>query len=427
MALKRIPRFKLSLSLTQVMSGIRLLLRSFLFSKNETIKNYRDKFEKAFANYIGVKTAIATSSARVGLYLILKNLGLNKGSHVILPCFTYPAVPAVIKAAGFKPIFVDIVSETYQFNFTQLKRCINSKTKVIIPTHLYGFPCQLDQINQLCQQYGLIMIEDCAQSCGAFFKSNKVGSLGKASYFSFSLTKNITTLGGGMITTDDMDLADKIRKDIKTNLSFPSDLEIIKEFSKVFFMNIATLPFIFTFFVFSLIYFFHFIDIDIIDFIAGEKVDKMKKFNKNKIKTTLNQIQAYLGINQLRNLDFQNSKRIKNGKFLNEKLQGLKDVLALPKPLSFTEPIYLSFPLQLKNRDEFARILMKKGIDTSLGYIKDCSRLYNGSSYQASSSNVAYDVEQSIVHIPVYPQLKTSDLIYIAKTIKQAAKRVIHR
>ncbi len=149
-----IPSFKPSISYKQ----LNTVLLSVLFGNPPEQEN--SAFEQKFARYLNVKYVIRVPSARWGLYYILKNLDLTKGDEVIIPAFTYFAVPAAIVKLGLRPVFVDINSRNFNIDVQEVRKNITERTRVIIPTHLCGFACELDEILNIAQRYDIKVIED---------------------------------------------------------------------------------------------------------------------------------------------------------------------------------------------------------------------------------------------------------------------------
>lgn len=168
-----------------------------------SLGHYINEFEKRFAEYIGVKYASTTTNGTTALHLALVSLGIKEKDEVIVPDLTFVAVANAVAYTGAKPIFVDIDPETWCIDPKAIKRAITTKTKAIIPVHLYGHPADMDAVNEIAQEYCLYVIEDAAEAHGAEYKSKKVGSLGDVGIFSFYGNKLITTGEGGMITTND--------------------------------------------------------------------------------------------------------------------------------------------------------------------------------------------------------------------------------
>ena len=167
-------------------------------------------FEEAFAEFCGVKYAIATTSGTTALHLALLANGIGEGDEVITTSFTFIASANSILFVGARPVFVDIDPDTFNLKPELIENAITPRTRAILPVHLYGLSCDMDQIMSIAEKHGLKVIEDACQSHGASFKGKKVGSFGTGT-FSLYPTKNMTSAEGGMITTDDEEIAEKCR------------------------------------------------------------------------------------------------------------------------------------------------------------------------------------------------------------------------
>lgn len=170
-----------------------------------------EKFNAEFANYCGTKYAVGVGNGLDALMLILKAYGIGEGDEVIVPSNTFIATALAVTYIGAKPIFVEPILEEYNINPLLIEEKINEHTKAIIAVHLYGQCCDMDAINSIAKKHNLKVIEDAAQAHGALYKGRKSGSLGDAAGFSMYPGKNLGALGdGGMVTTDDEELAKKI-------------------------------------------------------------------------------------------------------------------------------------------------------------------------------------------------------------------------
>ncbi len=170
-------------------------------------------FETEAANYLGVQHAIGVASGTDALHLALLAAGVGHGDEVITTAFTFIATAEAIKYVGAKPIFVDIDPQTFNIDPNAIKAAINSKTKAILPVHLFGQPADLTAIQRLCKQYNLTLIEDCAQAFGADIQGQKVGSIGDIAGYSFFPSKNLGAFGdAGLVATNSDTLAAKIKQ-----------------------------------------------------------------------------------------------------------------------------------------------------------------------------------------------------------------------
>lgn len=168
-------------------------------------------FEKKFAAYAKAKYAVAVSSCTAGLHLALLSLGIKQGDEVITTPLTFVATANVIIHCGATPVFVDVDRQTGLINVEEIEKKITKKTKAIMPVHLYGRPCDMDKIKALAKKYKLFVIEDAAHAIESVYEQKKVGSIGDITVFSFYVTKNMTTGEGGMITTNNKKLAERMR------------------------------------------------------------------------------------------------------------------------------------------------------------------------------------------------------------------------
>ncbi|WP_191965861.1 MULTISPECIES: DegT/DnrJ/EryC1/StrS aminotransferase family protein [Haloferax] len=170
-----------------------------------------EEFEKKWADYVGTKHAIAVSNGTTAIQLSLNALGLEPGDEVIVPSLTFGSTATAVVHQACVPVFADIDREIYTLDHTDLERCLSDRTEAILPVHLYGHPAEMDKIRSFADEHDLAIVEDAAQAHGASYKGDPVGSIGDVGCFSFYATKNITTGEGGIVTTDDDDIAESIR------------------------------------------------------------------------------------------------------------------------------------------------------------------------------------------------------------------------
>src|SRR4051812_2619455 len=173
---------------------------------------YVEAFEQEFARLLGsghVKTC-STEFGRTALYFILKAMEFPAGSEIIVPALTFWVVPEITRVAGLTPVFVDIDPATYAIDAAAIERAITPNTRAILPTHLYGLPCDMDPILDIARRHNLKVIEDCAHGLGAQYKGRMAGTLGDASFFSFQAFKPLNTYGGGLSWMRDVELARRV-------------------------------------------------------------------------------------------------------------------------------------------------------------------------------------------------------------------------
>jgi dTDP-4-amino-4,6-dideoxygalactose transaminase len=168
------------------------------------------QFEEDVKNYVGATHAIALSSATAGLHLALLAAGIGPGDEVITTSMTFAATANMIVLVGAKPVFVDI-GDDLNISPDLIEAAVTEKTKAIMPVHFAGYPCDMDRITAIARRHNLIVIEDAAHAIGTEYKGRRIGSIGDITVFSFHPIKNITTGEGGMLVTDDESLAEKVR------------------------------------------------------------------------------------------------------------------------------------------------------------------------------------------------------------------------
>lgn len=164
------------------------------------------EFEQKMAKYLGASEAVATNSGTAALHLALLACGIGPGDEVILPVTTFVASANAITHCGAKPVFVDIDIDTWTIDPDEIEKALNNRTKAIMPVHLYGNPCRMDDIVTIAERYDLFVIEDAAESLGATHDGMQTGTIGDVGCFSFNGNKIMTTSGGGLLVSDNLEL-----------------------------------------------------------------------------------------------------------------------------------------------------------------------------------------------------------------------------
>jgi len=208
----QIPMVDLQIQYRQLKAEIDQAIHGVLDTSHYILGPQGQSFEAEAAAYLGVKHAIGVSSGTDALHLALRAAGLGPGDEVITSPFTFIATAEAIAYVGATPVFVDIDPRTFNLEPELVRRAITPKTRAILPVHLFGQPADLATLKQLCDEHGLLLIEDCAQSFGAACAARQTGSWGVLGCFSFFPSKNLGCYGdGGMIVTSDDRLAEQVR------------------------------------------------------------------------------------------------------------------------------------------------------------------------------------------------------------------------
>ena len=412
MAFGRIPRFSPSFSPAEAWICTKHLLG---FGKSEELVH---QFESEFAAYIGAKHGVMVPSARYGLYLLLDALGVGEGDEVIVPGLTYFAIPAMIELLGAKPVFADIGLDTHVLDPDAFREAITENTKAVIPTHLFGTPCDMAAINAIAGEHQIEVIEDCAQSTGARYEGKRVGAIGGHAYYTFGLTKNITTLSGAMVTTDNDAVAEKIRSVINASGSAVRS-KAIKEALTGCAMFLATHPWVYWWSVHPAIVIGNALGKDPIHERFGETERTYETVPQSYLDhAKARTIQAAVGLKQLDRIEELNGARIRNGRALD---QGLAHVpgLVVPAYPKGSEPIYMSFVVHHHDREALTTALRKRGVDTTTGYMSDLSDHPLFQDHRKPCPNATKAMAE-LLHIPVHPNLRESEVAHLIEAVRAA-------
>jgi perosamine synthetase len=203
----RIPVYRPDLTGNEKHYVMQCLNSSWISSKGSFI----GRFEDQFARRVGVPHATAVCNGTVALHLAMLALGIGSGDEVIVPTLTYIASANAVSYCGATPVFADSTAGSWQIDPTDVQRKLTPRTKAVMAVHLYGHPCDMDALRDICARHGLFLIEDCAEAIGSLYKNRPVGSLGDIATFSFFGNKTMTTGEGGMVLTSDRTLIERAR------------------------------------------------------------------------------------------------------------------------------------------------------------------------------------------------------------------------
>ena len=329
------------------------------------------EFEEKFANWIGAKYGIATNSGTSALHVALLACGIGEGDEVITTPFTFIASGNAIVYTGATPVFADIDLDTYTIDPDKIEDLITDKTKAILPVQLYGQAADMDKIREIAEKHDLKIIEDAAQAHGAEYNGEKVGTLGDMACFSFYPTKNMTTSEGGMITTDDEELAKK---------------------AQMFRAHGAS-----------------------------------ERYHHDEIgyNFRMTDIAAAIGLAQLNVIDEFNNKRISNANYLNEQLKDVEGIVTPKSPDNYKH-VYHQYTIRVEkgNRDDWVEFLTNKGIGTGIHYPIP---LYNQPIYKKlgieGDCPLAEKAADNVISLPVHPSLTKEDLDLVVDAVKEASAK----
>jgi dTDP-4-amino-4,6-dideoxygalactose transaminase len=330
------------------------------------------EFEKAFAKYARVKHAVAMNTGTAALHSSLVAAGVRKGDEVILPSFTFVATAEVIVWTGAKPVFADIEPDTYTISPRAIRKAISKKTKAIMPVDLYGLPADMKPIKEIADKHGLKIIEDAAQAHGATYHGKPAGCLANAACWSFYGSKNMTTGEGGMISTNDDEIAE-VPRYLRSH---------------------------------------------------GEKDKYMSLLLGHNYH--MPEISAAIGIEQLKKLPKFVAKRRLNAKRLSQKLEKLKK-LQLPVEPEGCKCSYYLYTIRLKNanrkkRDGIIEKLRQKGIGAAAFYVNPIHLMPYYRKYAKTRLPVAEKASQQVLSLPVHPGVTPKQIDFIAEEVSRLVK-----
>jgi len=368
-------------------------------------------FQREFAERFEVKHAFATSNCTTSMHAATQAFGIKEGDEVIVTPITFIATSLVILKEGAKPVYADIDPRTFNIDPKQIEDKITRKTKAIYVVHYGGQMCDMDPIMEIARKHGLYVLEDCAHAHGATYKGRQAGSIGDIGCFSFHSLKNMVTLGeGGMITTNNDVLTDKIQRMRVMSITHWAPDQTIWEFGG----HRLEKKGVKDYWIPS-----HF---DVID-------DEGKWGNNYR----MNEAQAAVGRAQLLKLDMMVEKRRFNGHYLNEGIKGIKGVTPTYEDPNCTHAFHL-YTLCVEpeilgaSRDEFLRVLyQEEGIQGILHYqptyhFTGLKKKYNYPDKLChNAENFFYARE---INLPMNPRLTKNDLDMIIEGVKNTAKKV---
>ena len=169
------------------------------------------EFEERFAGYLGVPSAVAVQSGTAALHVALAEIGIGPGDEVIVPALSFVASVNPVLYAGATPVLVDVDPETWTLDMAKVRKALTPRTKAVIPVHIYGNPCDMDALLEICEQHSIAVVEDATESLGGTWRGKPTGTLGEFGCFSFNGNKLITTGGGGMVTARDAERAKRVK------------------------------------------------------------------------------------------------------------------------------------------------------------------------------------------------------------------------
>ena len=349
----------------EIDSAIKRVLESGWYILGEEVQH----FEKEFAAYNGVSHAIGVGSGTESLHIALRALDVGPGDEVITTAHTAVATATAIDLSGAKPVFVDIDPDYFTIDPHLIETAISPKTKAIIAVHIYGQPCDMEAILDIAERHGLKIIEDCAQAHGAYYKRQRVGSIGDIGCFSFYPTKNLGAIGdGGALITNDDKLAEKIKN--------------LREYGW-----------------------------------KERYISDNEGWNSR-----LDEIQAAILRVKLKKLDAANDLRRKHACMYEEGFRNLP--LKLPKVRKYVSHVFHLYVIQTERRDELKEYLRENGVQTTIQYP---APIHRQGYYRKIVGDISLPVTEKVVaqilSLPMYSELSRTELQIVVTAVENFTKR----
>jgi dTDP-4-amino-4,6-dideoxygalactose transaminase len=364
--MRKIPFLNLKEMNSEFDEGLRETFSHFLESGQYILGEKLLQFEHEYAHFHTVEHCIGVGNGLDALVLSLKVLGIGEGDEVIVPANTYIATWLAVTAVGAIPVPVDPRLETYNLNPDLIEKKITTRTKAILPVHLYGQACEMDAIGAIAKRYGLDIVEDNAQAQGAYFQNQITGSFGKVNATSFYPTKNLGALGdGGAITTEDSDCANHIR--------------MLRNYGSL----------------------------------------QKNKHEIIGINSRLDELQAAILSMKLLYLNHQNQQRQAIAAKYFQELGNIPE-LDLPIIASGASSVFHLFVIRSNKRDGLKRFLATKGIETQIHYplSPHLQSTYDFLKYKKGDFAISEQIANTCLSLPCNPSMNVDDTHYIIEQIR---------
>lgn len=336
-----------------------------LRSGSYILGKHNKALETELAEYIGVKHTVTLNSGTDALYLALRALDVGPGDEVITVAFTFVATAEAVGLCGATPVFVDIDPNTFNIDVEKIENAITPKTKVILPVHLYGQPCDMDVIMEIARKHDLFVVEDACQAIGATYKGKMVGTFGDAGCFSFYPTKNLGAMGdGGLLTTNSQSIKDRVT--------------ILRNHG-------------------SAVRYYH---------------------DEIGINSRLDEVQAAILRVKLKHIDEWNKKRRENAYRYNELLSKYSEIQT-PIELDDTYCVYHQYTVKIPNRDNIHKMLQENGVGAMLYYPVPLhlQNVYKSLGYAKGSLPVTEKNTELVISLPMFPELTADEQKTVVNTL----------
>ncbi|PYQ80020.1 MAG: hypothetical protein DMG02_03980 [Acidobacteria bacterium] len=373
------------------------------------------EFEDAFARRAGGGIAVTAAYGRMAFYYMLKALDLPRGSEIIFPSLTFWVVPELAKVAGLAVVFADVDPKTFTIDPASVERVITEKTRVIVPTHLYGLSCDMDKVEAIAARHNLVVIEDCAHALGATFKGRAVGTFGSGALFSFQTLKPLNCYGGGAALLQDRALAAKVRAGVDA-LPWPSEKRVTDRLLMGRLQRIFIKPWVFSISLFPVLWIAAWIDANP-DVFLWEKIRSLEPLPESYAERFPN-VQATIGLEALKHLDEWTSRARAHAESMNRVLSATPGVQVpvVPSGCSHVYYQYCVYGPERVDRDELVVRCVRRGVDIETLHVDvpPDMELFAGAVAEATGARRA----SQAIQIPVYSSLTDEQVARVATVVR---------
>jgi dTDP-4-amino-4,6-dideoxygalactose transaminase len=375
------------------------------------------EFEAAFARRAGMDPAcaVAASYGRMAFYYILKALDLPAGSEIIVPALTFWVIPALAKVAGLKVVFADIDPETFTLSPSALERAITPATRAVVPTHLYGLPCDMAAILDIAARHKLRVIEDCAHALGATWNGKPVGTLGDAGFFSFQTLKPLNCYGGGLALVRDPALAARVRA-LAEGERWPDEKRVTNRLLVGRLQRIFIKPWVFTISAFPILWVSSLIGANP-DVYLWEDIRSLDPLPDAYTERFPN-VQAAIGLGALDALDGWTEQTRRHARVMDDALGSLPGIAVPAIPPDRTH-VYYQYCVYGPQRDELVVRCVRRGVDIETLHVDVCSDLdlFAGAPVEPPGAPGARRAAGAM-QIPVYSTLTDQQAARVARVVR---------
>ena len=377
-----------------------------------------EEFERAFETRLGRGTAIATSYGRMAFFHILRALDLPAGSEIVVPALTFWVIPELARQAGLRPVFVDIDPDTFTLDPDAFARAITPQTRAVVPTHLYGLPCDMDPIMSLARQHHLAVVEDCAHALGATYRGQPVGTFGDGALFSFQTIKPLNAFGGGLAMVQDPAVARRVRAEVAA-LPWPGPKRIENRFKVARAQRFFGRPGVFTVTAFPILWVTSWFDANP-DVYLWEKIRPLNPLPDGYTERFPN-VQAALGLDGLERFDEWTRATQAHARAIDNVLRGTPDVQTPVAPSDRTH-VYYQYCSYVPDRDDLVKRCIRRGVDIETLHVDVCSNLPLFADLAPPAAPNAERASEA-VQVPVYATLTDREVQRVATTVRRAVER----